>query len=167
MSIKFFPQNFPPKILEIIRRNLKPSIVEALTLDERVALMRALDRARRKPAKEFPLDRITSDEADALLDGNHYLSGTHIKGKFCLATPQRDAVAVFGPCRAGSFNVQFHEPLELMRLWRRDGAPVRTDQFLHRACLRVSELAPHCDVIIAYADTGQGHEGKVYKGAGF
>ena len=166
MSIKL--QNLlPPQIVEAIRRSLKPSIVGALTRDERVVLMRPLDRSLRKPAKDFPLDRITSDEADTILDGNHYLHGTHIKGKFCLATPERDAVAVFGPCRAASFNVQFHEPLELMRLWRRGGAPVRTDQFLHRACLRVAELAPDCDVIITYADTGQGHEGKVYKGAGF
>ncbi len=113
------------------------------------------------------LDEITVAEADALLDGRHYLGRVGYPPRHCIATPDRSAVAVFGYPNAASFKVALNDPLELVRLWRTDGAAVRTDHFLHRCLQLLRTLAPECDAVFSYADPQQNHTGRVYKGAGF
>jgi hypothetical protein len=113
------------------------------------------------------LDQITLAEANAILDGRHYLGPVQFPPRYCIATPERDAVAVYSWPMAASFKVKFAYPLEIARLWRAEGATVRTDKFLHRSVQMVAQLSPRTDVVFTYADPAQGHTGKVYKGAGF
>ena len=113
------------------------------------------------------IDQITVTEANAIIDGKHYLGAVGYLPRYCLATAARDAVAVFGYPNAASFKVALQDPLELVRLWRADGATVRTDHFLHRCLMMVRKLAPDCDAVFSYADPKQGHTGAVYKGVGF
>jgi len=113
------------------------------------------------------LERISLADANAILAGKHYLGPVQFPPRYCIATPERDAVAVYSWPMAASSKVKFAYPLEIARLWRADGAAVRTDHFLHRSLQMVAELSPRTDVVFTYADPAQGHTGKVYKGAGF
>jgi hypothetical protein len=113
------------------------------------------------------LELITAAEANAIIGKRHYLGPVIFPPRYCIATPARDAVAIFSYPMAASFKVKFNA-LELSRLFRAEGAPVRTDHFLDRACRKVThELAPKTDCIFTYADPLQGHTGKVYLGSGF
>ena len=116
---------------------------------------------------EMKIDQISVSEANAILTGKHYLGPVTYPPRYCFATPARDAIAVFGFPNAASFKVTLNDPVELVRLWRADGAVVRTDHFLHRCLQLLRTLAPECDAVLTYADPAQGHTGKVYKGCGF
>ncbi|MGD0332973.1 MAG: hypothetical protein ABSA90_06915 [Xanthobacteraceae bacterium] len=114
------------------------------------------------------IDQITADEADAILTGQHYLGPVEYPPRFALATPGRECVAVFGhPIAAAFKTAALSDPVELVRLWRREGATIRTDHFLHRAIRMLRTLAPECDCVFTYADPGAGHTGATYRGCGF
>ena len=113
------------------------------------------------------LDLIPTAEANAIIADKHYLGPVIFPPRYCLATPVRDAVIIFSYPMAAAFKVKFNA-LEISRLWRRDGASIRTDAFLANACQMVEHsLAPKTDAIFTYADPSRGHNGAVYKGAGF
>jgi hypothetical protein len=133
---------------------------------------------RREWHNEIGPDRITLSEANAMLAA-HYLgpmNGPILA--YALATPARDAVAIFKPPMAVSLNAAFSRPLELSRLWRADDCPFPMSQFL-AACFgwikrtMAAEKRP-VDCILAYTDpearnseTARRHRGGVYVAAGF
>lgn len=112
------------------------------------------------------IDQITAAEANAIIAGKHYLGAVQFPPRYCFATPERDAVAIFSWPMAAAFKVKFMS-LELVRLWRAEGTTVRTDMFLDRAVRRLAELDRNIDCVFTYADPAQGHTGAVYKGSGF
>jgi hypothetical protein len=64
------------------------------------------------------IDRITMAAASALLDGAHYLGALEFSPRYCLAAPQRDALAVFATPTASAFERALPGCLELTRLWQ-------------------------------------------------
>jgi hypothetical protein len=120
------------------------------------------------------IDRVTHDEANAILVGAHYLGSADYASRYCMATQDRKAVAVFSDPIAAHFKTVIDHPIELARLWRADDAPFVASQFL-AACLRhVRKIAPGTDCVFTYADpaarnsaTGKEHNGGVYVAANF
>jgi hypothetical protein len=123
-----------------------------------------------------PVDIVQIDwaDADVLLHGNHYLGSAGYRPVFCLTTPTRDALALFGPPVASHFKMRLERPLELTRLWRTDDCPFPLSQFLARAVRWTKREAPETDCIFSYADpaainpvTGRAHHGGVYVASGW
>lgn len=85
---------------------------------------------RREWTTPVDIVRIDWSEADAMLHGNHYLGAAGYRPVFCLTTPTRDALALFGPPVASHFKMRLERPLELTRLWRADDCPFPLSQFL-------------------------------------
>jgi hypothetical protein len=48
----------------------------------------------------------------------HYLGPINFPQTFCISTPNRDAVATFGPPVAAQFHKVLNKPLELTRLYQ-------------------------------------------------
>ena len=111
--------------------------------------------------------RIDWAEANAMLSGNHYLEGARYRPTFCLTTPSRDALAMFGPPVASHFKVKLAHPLELTRLWRSPDCPFPLSQFLARAVRYIKREAPATDCLFSYADPAQGHHGGIYIASGW
>jgi hypothetical protein len=114
------------------------------------------------------------DEADAMLEGQHYLGVPGYRPAFCLSTATRDALAVFAPPVASHFKKSLPAPLELTRLWRTDDCPFPLSQFLSRALRWIKREAPETDCVFSYSDpaavnpvTGRPHVGGVYAASNF
>jgi hypothetical protein len=118
------------------------------------------------------IDRIGTVAASALLDGEHYLGALEFNARYCLASPGRDALAVFATPTASAFAKALPGCLELTRLWqaqaRRDtGAPLSA--FLRDAITWLQR--DKC--VFSYTDpaqigpTGKPHHGGVYQWTGF
>jgi len=105
---------------------------------------------------DMRIDRIDVREANALLHGNHYLGRVRFTPTHCLTTPERDAVAVYGPPVAAAFKVSTPGALELLRLWQRDDHPRPLSAFLSATLRWLRKTDPHCPVIVTYADPGHG-----------
>jgi hypothetical protein len=113
------------------------------------------------------IDRINVQEANSILEGGHYLGPVIFPPRYCFATPERDAVAVYSFPMAAAFKVKFAHAIELARLWCSDAATIRTDHFLARSLQALREHDAKIDCVFTYADPSRGHTGAVYKGCGF
>jgi hypothetical protein len=120
------------------------------------------------------IDRITTTEANDLLEGRHYIGATAYLPRFCFASPNRDAVAVYSHPIAASFKLALDDPLELARLWRDDDAGFRTSQFLGATLRELKRLASDSECVFTYADpsaknsrTGEAHNGTIYRATNF
>ena len=115
-----YAARFPTRLCANCGQPFAAARSDAVTCSVRCRMAR-----HRKP----DIDRIGTDEASALLDGQHYLGGPEFNPRYCLATPSRDALAVFATPTASAFDRALPSCLELTRLWqaqsRRDtGAPL-------------------------------------------
>jgi hypothetical protein len=130
---------------------------------------------RREWRNDIGPARITLADANAMLEGKHYLgsmNGWHVD--YCLATPARDALAMFKAPVATSFTAALTRPLELTRLWRADDCPFPASQFLAATLKWIKRTAKDVDCVFSYADpeardsaTGRQHSGGVYIAANF
>jgi hypothetical protein len=122
------------------------------------------------------VDVIAIAEASALLEGQHYLGGLEFNPCYCLASPNRDALAVFATPIACTFHRALPGCLELTRLWqaqsRRDtGAPLSA--FLLDAIKWLRQDNRKIPCLFSYTDpaqrgpNGKPHSGQVYQWAGF
>jgi hypothetical protein len=122
------------------------------------------------------VDLIDAGEASALLVGQHYLGGLEFNPRYCLASPGRDALAVFATPTAFTFHKALPGCLELTRLWqaqsRRDtGAPLSA--FLREAITWLQRHDRKIPCVFSYTDpaqigpNGKPHSGQVYQWAGF
>lgn len=139
----------------------------------RVALHR-----KRSQKTNGSLHLISVKEANAILDGKHYLGKIEVGAlaRFCIATQTRDAVAVFSRPVASHLNAKagLRHPLELARLWQSGKATMPLSHFLAQ-CLRwLPTLAPKSDCVFSYADpsrknrkTGKRHTGTIYQATNF
>lgn len=124
---------------------------------------------------ESALNIITAKDANRLIDGRHYLGGVEYAPRFCVATPERDAVAVFSPPIASHFKrIDDFHPLELARLWQADGVARPLSQFLSASLRWLRKAAPEVDCVFSYADptrkhsiTQAPHRGTIYRAANF
>jgi hypothetical protein len=129
------------------------------------------------------VERISMKGANALLDlgdlglEQHYLGPSRYRGDLALSNERRNAVAVFRPPIAASFNRALPGCLELSRL---QGAgfgdrPEKTLSVFLSACVRwLRRFKPACPCVISYTDvdasntiTGRPHSGGVYRAANF
>jgi hypothetical protein len=115
-----------------------------------------------RPAKENT-KKNPAVEANALIDGKHYIGAVAFTPTFCLSTPQRDAVAIYGPPVAASFK----GVLELRRLWQADGCKRQVSEFLSATLRWLRKSSPDVPFVVSYADPAAGHRGTVYKAANF
>lgn len=129
---------------------------------------------KRKASTDGVLELITAEEASAILHGKHYLGGVEYTPRFCIATPERDALAVFSYPISHHFKTKLRDPLELARLWKADGSPMPLSQFLGRSLRWLRKLAPKADCVFSYADparknkkTGKRHTGTIYQATNF
>lgn len=137
------------------------------------------------------LDLIQATEANALIvadpDDTHYLGEADYMPSHCIATSERDAVAIFGPPTAQHFKggpkatraerVVLSKPLELTRLWQSQARRERNEplsQFLSKALRYMRSLSPESDCVFSYADparisptTGEAHKGTIYRACNF
>jgi hypothetical protein len=129
------------------------------------------------------IERITKADADAVLDGGHYLGETEYPPTCVLAERGQDgaldAVAVFAPPVAQHFKVKLPGCLELTRLWqserrraaRSERGPL--SKFVREALEWLRANAPEVPCVFSYTDpgisgpTGQPHHGAVYQAARF
>lgn len=117
---------------------------------------------------------INAPEANAIIEGKHYLGATEYQPMFCFATEERDAVAIYSPPVAKHFKVKLTKPLELVRLWQSDAQKRKVGAFLASSIRTVRKLSPDSDCIFSYADpgqlnpiTGEPHTGAVYRATGW
>jgi hypothetical protein len=133
-------------------------------------------RCRMARHRKPEIDRIGTDEASTLLDGEHYLGALEFNARYCLASPNRDALAVFATPIASAFDRALPGCLELTRLWqaqsRRDtGAPLSA--FLRDAIKWLQRDNRKIPCVFSYTDpaqigpNGKPHNGGVYQWAGF
>lgn len=110
-----------------------------------------------------------------MLDGRHYLGRLEYTPRFCIATPERDAVVVFSPPVASHFKtIPGFRPVELARLWQADHADRPLSQFLAASLRWLRQLDPDLDCVFSYADPAQKndrtkrpHNGTVYQATNF
>jgi hypothetical protein len=133
-------------------------------------------RCRMARHRKPEIDRIGTVAASALLDGQHYLGALEFNARYCLASPRRDALAVFATPTASAFDKALPGCLELTRLWqaqsRRDtGAPLSA--FLRDAITWLRRDNRKIPCVFSYTDPaqcgpdGKPHSGGVYQWAGF
>ena len=115
------------------------------------------------------LDKITPEEASSLIDGR-----VEYRPTFCIATPERTAVAIFAPPIAQHFKVKLPGALELTRLWQANGEFRPLSAFVGAALRWLHKLAPDCPCIFSYADPAQidphthrYHSGGIYQATNF
>src|SRR6516225_1717810 len=70
-------------------------------------------RCRMARMRKPKVDLIDAGEASALLVGQHYLGGLEFNPRYCLASPGRDALAVFATPTAFTFHKALPGCLEL------------------------------------------------------
>jgi hypothetical protein len=117
--------------------------------------------------------------ANALMDlgdlgfENHYLGPSGYRGAFALSNVRRDAVAIFRPPIAASWNSALASPLELSRLWA-DARTVPLSAFVAAALKWIRRELPDVACVLAYTDpgvsnsiTGKAHSGIVYRASNF
>lgn len=141
-----------------------------------------LRQASRQQRKRGPvasvghaLQVVTADEASKMLEGRHYLGPLEYQPRFCIATPERDAVAVYSPPVAAHFKtIPDFRPLELARLWQADESDRPLSQFLAASLRWLRHLAPEVDCVFSYADPAQKndrtrrpHNGTIYQATNF
>ena len=110
------------------------------------------------------IDLISASEANAILDGHHYLGAKARFAHVCFATLERDAVAIYAPPVAASIDRNI---FELARLWQADNQQRPVLQFLAATLRTLKRTAPHCLGVMSYADPAQNHTGGVYVAANF
>lgn len=135
---------------------------------------RVAHHRQRKRSTDGFLELVTPEEASAILHGKHYLGGVEYRPRFCIATPERDALAVFSPPISHHFKIKLTQPLELARLWRSEKSTMPLSQFLGRSLRWLRKLAPRADCVFSYADparknrkTGKRHTGTIYQATNF
>ncbi len=113
-------------------------------------------------------------EANGLLDEHYLGSAGFQRAYYCLATPARDVVAVYGAPVASHFNIALDRPLELTRLWRAPDCPFPLSQFLAASLRWLRRHVPEADCVFSYADpavrnpvSGIAHSGGIYVAANF
>lgn len=118
-----------------------------------------------------PVERIQHWEASAILTKNHYLGPLEYHPKYCLATPQRDALAVFSPPIPFSFKKRLPGCLEITRLWQsEDRRKARAERgplsdFVKATLEWLKTNAPECPCVFSYTDPAQiGPDGKPHRG---
>jgi hypothetical protein len=185
MALKLFAPTGPPghrKIddtkLGTVRRALQGLVrTEFLKHDTARGEYRRTSRPLSRRA-EWRTDigpvQIEFDEADRMLNGNHYLGAAGWRRGYCLSTPTRDALAIFAPPVAAHFNQVLPSPLELTRLWRTDDCPFPLSQFLGITLRWIKRTAPETACVFSYADpaainpvTGRAHVGGIYAASNF
>jgi hypothetical protein len=122
-----------------------------------------------------PLQMVTPEEANAMLAGRHYLGPLEYPPRFCIATPERDAVAIYSPPVASHFkSIADFRPIELARLWQADDADRPLSQFLAASLRWLRQLGPDLDCVFSYADPAQKngrtkrpHNGTIYQATNF
>jgi hypothetical protein len=176
IATKLFPVIDDSKLGAVRRAMRGLEAMGYLSRDVDGRYRRASKRQPAKPEWITPLDvvRIEFDEADTILAGNHYLGVAGWRRGYCLTTPTRDAVAVFGPPVAAHFKEVLDCPLELTRLWRSDDCPFPLSQFLGRALRWIKREVPETSCVFSYADpgavnpvTGRAHVGGIYAASNF
>jgi hypothetical protein len=118
--------------------------------------------------------------ANALLDlselgfERHYLGASRYRGDIAYTNDRCDAVAVFRPPIAASFNRDIPRPLECSRLFGFDDRREPLSAFLSACLRRLRRLKPDVSCVIAYADTGASnpitgdvHIGGIYRASNF
>jgi hypothetical protein len=135
---------------------------------------RTAHHRKRKRSSDGVLQLISSEEASEILHGKHYLGGVEFNPRFCIATAERDAVAVFSHPISHHFKMKLRDPLELARLWKSDHSTMPLSQFLGRSLRWIRKLAPKADCVFSYADpsrknkkTGKRHTGTIYQATNF
>lgn len=130
--------------------------------------------ARREWTTPLEIVRIDPDEANVMLDGAHYLGAAGYQPTYCLTTPTRECLALFGPPVASHFKKTLTSPLELTRLWRSSECGWPLSAFLSRSIKWIKREAPAVDCIFSYADpaarnsvTGRRHVGGIYVASNF
>jgi hypothetical protein len=120
------------------------------------------------------VERVTTQEANAILERGHYLGAMKAGPRYCIATPDRQAIAVYTSPISHELNKRLRAPggeppLELARLWRADDADFPTSQFL-AATLRWLKAETTAACCLSYADpaqrgefNGRPHTGIVYQ----
>lgn len=111
------------------------------------------------------IDLIPAAEANALLASGHYLGPLAFTPTYCLSTPERDAVAVYGPPVA----VQAFPDgtLELRRFWQADAVQRQASTFLAATLRWLRRADPSIPFVVSYADPAAGHTGILYRAANF
>ncbi len=152
---------------EVIRRLLEESRLRHASRQQR----------KRGPvaAVAAPLQLVTAEEANAMLAGRHYLGALEYPPRFCIATPERDAVAIYSPPVASHFKtIPDFRPIELARLWQADDAERPLSQFLAASLRWLRQLGPEVDCVFSYADPAQKndrtkrpHNGTIYQATNF
>lgn len=114
--------------------------------------------------EELRAKEIHSTEADDIIKNNHYLESTPAgaKHRYLIVAPMK---GVFGAAMWGR-PVARHEDqedtLELTRFWTSDVTPKNTESKVLGEMMRDLKEKGY-DRLIAYASTGQGHEGTIYQ----
>jgi hypothetical protein len=134
------------------------------------------------------IEPISLPEVNRLLTGAHYLGRVRNNFDFALATPERDALAVFRAPTAASFTRALQRPLEISRLWAAPGyagEPIRDrkgfkqsgrslSEFVATSLRYIRRTAPEVDIVLSYADdtarnseTRRTHYGGIYRASNF
>lgn len=114
------------------------------------------------------VEQVSLDCANQILARGHYLGPLKASPRFCIASKDRQAVAVYSPPIASPINNTFKSigdgAVDLSRLWRAGDATFPTSMFL-AASLRWLKMNTNLQCVFSYADPAQvGANGKAHVG---